>query len=103
MATLELTKLREKLNAIIETAAADLERRQQALAADIERREQAIAAAAEQLSQDHAVLSAWHEGSNSMRGRIVALIDQQRATLSRGGVNATCLETLRRAVLELMP
>jgi len=84
-----LTTLRQQLNTIIETAARE-----------IEQREQAIAAASEQLSQDQAVQAAWRQGAASKQGQIVAMIDHMRAELHRGGVNATCLDTLRRQILE---
>jgi vacuolar-type H+-ATPase subunit I/STV1 len=84
-----LTTLRQQLNTIIEAAARE-----------IEQREQAIAAASEQLSQDQAVQAAWRQGAASKQGQIVAMIDHMRAELHRGGVNATCLDTLRRQILE---
>jgi fatty acid/phospholipid biosynthesis enzyme len=90
MATTELHALRSELNALIEAAAADLEQR-----------EQSLAAAAEQLSQDAAVQAAWRQGSAAMQGHVVALIDRQLDALRSGGVNATCLATLRRMVMEI--
>lgn len=78
-----------ELRALIERAAAAIEQEQHS-----------IAAAAEQLSQDRAVQAAWRQGGAAMQERIVALIDQQLATLQQGGINATCLETLRRMVIE---
>lgn len=86
--TTELNALRQ-LSALIEKAAATIEHEQRS-----------IAAAAEQLSQDRAVQAAWRQGGAAMQGRIVALIDAQLSTLQRGGINATCLQTLRRQVLE---
>ena len=86
----ELTSLRQQLNAIIESAAKQ-----------IEEREQAIAVASEQLSQDQAVQAAWQQGAAAMQGRVTALIDHMRAELYRSGTNAMCLDTLRRQVLEV--
>jgi hypothetical protein len=86
----ELTNLRQQLNAIIETAAQQ-----------IEQREKAIAQATETLTQDQAVQAAWREGAAAMQGRVTALIDHMRAQLYRSGTSATCLNTLRRQVLEM--
>ncbi len=89
--TNELGAMREELSDLIARAAETIEQEQRSLAA-----------AAEQLSQDLAVQAAWRQGGAAMQGRIVALIDQQLATLHHGGMNATCLETLRRMVMEVI-
>lgn len=86
----ELKALRLELSELIEKAAAAIEHEQHS-----------IAVAAEQLSQDRAVQAAWRQGGAAMQGQVIALIDQQLSMLNRGGTNATCLETLRRMVMEV--
>lgn len=68
---------------------------------ELERREAELAKAAEQLSQSSAVQQALQCGRQEERGRLVALIDLQLEQLSRAGLNAISLQTLRRQLLEL--
>jgi hypothetical protein len=71
------------------------------LLADLEAREQSVAQAAEELTASAAVQSAWQQGGMAQLDRVVALIDHQLDQLSRGGINAIVLTTLRRMVLEV--
>jgi hypothetical protein len=70
------------------------------LLADLEAREQSVAQAAEELTATAAVQSAWQQGGAAERDRVVMLIDHQLDQLSRSGINAIVLTTLRRMVLE---
>jgi hypothetical protein len=70
------------------------------LLADLEAREQSVAQAAEELTASAAVQAAWQQGGMAERDRVAALIDHQLDQLSRGGINAIVLTTLRRMVLE---
>jgi hypothetical protein len=70
------------------------------LLADLEAREQSVAQAAEELTATAAVQAAWQQGGMAERDRVAALIDHQLDQLSRGGINAIVLTTLRRMVLE---
>ena len=70
------------------------------LLADLEQREQFVAQAAEELTASAAVQAAWQQGGMAQLDRVVALIDHQLDQLSRGGINAIVLTTLRRMVLE---
>ena len=70
------------------------------LLADLEAREQSVAQAAEELTASAAVQAAWQQGGMAQLDRVVALIDHQLDQLSRGGINAIVLTTLRRMVLE---
>ena len=88
-----LTQARQQLDALLAQIDAD----HQALLT----REQQLAAAAERLSQDPAIAAAWQQGGAAERDRVVALIDHQLDQLSRGGINAIVLTTLRRMVLEV--
>ena len=72
-----------------------------ALADAIEERERQLAAAIEDLSQDTAVQSAWQQGGQHERDRIVSLIDMQLGLLTGAGTNAIVLRALRRQVLEV--
>lgn len=71
------------------------------LLADLEAREQSVAQAAEELTATAAVQAAWQQGGAAQLDRVVALIDHQLDQLSRGGINAIVLTTLRRMVLEV--
>ncbi len=71
------------------------------LLADLEAREQSVAQAAEELTATAAVQAAWQQGGMAQLDRVVALIDHQLDQLSRGGINAIVLTTLRRMVLEV--
>jgi hypothetical protein len=71
------------------------------LLADLEAREQSVAQAAEELTASAAVQAAWQQGGMAQLDRVVALIDHQLDQLSRGGINAIVLTTLRRMVLEV--
>jgi hypothetical protein len=73
------------------------------LLADLEAREQSVAQAAEELTALAAVQAAWRQGGDAERDRVVMLIDLQLDQLSRGGINAIVLTTLRRMVLEAQP
>jgi hypothetical protein len=70
------------------------------LLADLEAREQSVAQAAEELTESAAVQAAWQQGGAAERDRVVMLIDHQLDQLSRGGINAIVLTTLRRMVVE---
>jgi hypothetical protein len=70
------------------------------LLADLEAREQSVAQAAEELTASAAVQAAWRQGGAAERDRLVMLIDHQLDQLSRGGINAIVLTTLRRMVVE---
>jgi hypothetical protein len=72
------------------------------LLADLEAREQSVAQAAEELTASAAVQSAWQQGGAAERDRVVMLIDHQLDQLSRGGINAIVLTTLRRMVVEVV-
>ena len=71
------------------------------LLADLEAREQSVAQAAEELTASAAVQAAWHQGGAAERDRVVMLIDHMLDELSRGGINAIVLTTLRRMVVEV--
>jgi hypothetical protein len=71
------------------------------LLADLDAREQSVAQAAEELTATAAVQAAWQQGGMAERDRVAALIDHQLDQLSRGGINAIVLTTLRRMVLEV--
>ena len=71
------------------------------LLADLEAREQSVAQAAEELTASTAVQAAWQQGGAAERDRVVMLIDHQLDQLSRGGINAIVLTTLRRMVVEV--
>lgn len=71
------------------------------LLADLEAREQSVAQAAEELTATAAVQAAWQQGGMAQLDRVVALIDHQLDQLSRGGINAIVLTTLRRMVVEV--
>jgi hypothetical protein len=71
------------------------------LLADLEAREQSVAQAAEELTATAAVQAAWQQGGMAQLDRVVALIDHQLDQLSRGGINAIVLTTLRRMLLEV--
>jgi hypothetical protein len=73
------------------------------LLADLEAREQSVAQAAEELTASAAVQAAWRQGGAAERDRVVMLIDHQLDQLSRGGINAIVLTTLRRMVVEAQP
>jgi hypothetical protein len=73
------------------------------LLADLEAREQSVAQAAEELTASAAVQAAWQQGGMAERDRVVMLIDHQLDQLSRGGINAIVLTTLRRMVVEVQP
>jgi hypothetical protein len=70
------------------------------LLADLEARERSVAQAAEELTASAAVQAAWQQGGMAERDRVAALINHQLDQLSRGGINAIVLTTLRRMVLE---
>ena len=85
---------RQRLEAIISDAAADLDAVQQ-------QREQQLAQAMESLSQESACQAAYRDGRQDERHRCLCLIDDHLHTLRRGGMNAMALEALRKTVGEL--
>jgi len=85
---------RQRLEAIISDAAADLDAAQQ-------QREQQLAQAMEALSQESACQAAYRDGRQDERHRCLCLIDDHLHTLRRGGMNAIALEALRKTVREL--
>ena len=85
---------RQRLEAIISDAAADLDAAQQ-------QREQQLAQAMEALSQESACQAAYRDGRQDERHRVLCLIDDHLHTLRRGGMNAIALEALRKTVGEL--
>ena len=85
---------RQRLEAIISDAAADLDAVQQ-------QREQQLAQAMESLSQESACQAAYRDGRQDERHRCLCLIDDHLHTLRRGGMNAIALEALRKTVGEL--
>ncbi len=84
----DLNRIREQLNTIIEEAAADLERR-----------ERALACAMELSTEDGRVRAAFNQGMQHKEALIVALIDQQLEMLAPTGTNPAALQTLRRMIL----
>ena len=82
-----MERLRLQLAQIIETAAAEAEAQRMA--------EQRLAAEAiEQATSSAAIKAAYEQGRHDKAREVVALIQEQRAMLSRGGVNAISLQTL---------
>lgn len=90
---LSLDIIRQQLDYLL----AQIETDQQALAAE----QAAVARATEALHESPALQSALSQGQEIMRGRVVALIDAQRAML-RSGATTIVLEALRRQVLEVV-
>ena len=90
-ATLE--HLRQQLNKLIESAAADIERQRSADAS-------IAAEAIEALSEAPAIAAAYDQGRRDQKAAVLALIDERRSWLGRGGVNAISLATLSRSILE---
>jgi hypothetical protein len=89
---MQLTDIRQQLNALL----AQFETDSEALAAE----QAAVARATEALHEAPALQAAMAQGQEIMRGRVVALIDAMRDTLSPGA-SWTVLTTLRRQVLEV--
>jgi hypothetical protein len=87
-----LDTIRQQLNALLARFETDIE----ALAAE----QAAVARATEALHEAPALQAAMAQGQEIMRGRVVALIDAMRDTLSPGA-SWTVLTTLRRQVLEV--
>lgn len=84
-----MERLRIQLAQIIETAAAEAEAQSMA--------EQRLAAEAiEQATSSAAIKAAYNQGRHDKAREVVALIQEQRAMLSRGGVNAISLQTLEK-------
>ena len=82
-----MERLRLQLAQIIETAAAEAEAQRQL--------EQRLAAEAiEHATSSSAIKAAYEQGRHDKAREVVALIQEQRAMLSRGGVNAISLQTL---------
>jgi len=88
-ATLE--RVRQQLNQLIESAAADIEQQRQAEAAQ-------AAQAIEASTGTAAVAAAYDQGRRDKQAEILALINEQREWLGRGGVNAISLDTLARII-----
>jgi hypothetical protein len=88
-----MERLRVQLAQIIETAAAEAEAQRMA--------EQRLAAEAiEQANSSAAIKAAYNQGRHDDRREVLALIQEQRAMLSRGGVNAISLQTLEKRLQE---
>ena len=86
-----MERLRLQLAQIIETAAAEAEAQRMA--------EQRLAAEAiKQATSSAAIKAAYNQGRHDKAREVVALIQEQRAMLSRGGVNAISLQTLGRLI-----
>lgn len=62
--------------------------------ADLDALEARLAATMEDLSQERAVAAAYEQGRADERRRVLALLQEQRQWLGRGGVNAVSLEVL---------
>lgn len=62
--------------------------------ADLDALEARLAATMEDLSQERAVAAAYEQGRADERRRVLALLQEQRQWLGRGGVNAISLEVL---------
>ncbi len=62
--------------------------------ADLDALEARLAATMEQLSQEAAVTAAYEQGRADERARVLALLQEQREWLGRGGVSAISLEVL---------
>jgi hypothetical protein len=88
-----LTLIKTQINELLAQVATDR--------AMLHQREREIAEATEQLTQDAGVRAAWQQGSEAMRGRVVALVDHQLSMLGGHGAGVTVLTTLRRMVLEV--
>lgn len=88
-----MERLRVQLAQIIETAAAEAEAQRHA--------DQRLAAEAiEQATSSSAIKAAYNQGRHDEQRRALALIQEQRAMLSRGGVNAISLQTLEKRLQE---
>lgn len=88
-----MERLRVQLAQIIETAATEAEAQRLA--------EQRLAAEAiEHATSSAAIKAAYEQGRHDEQRRALALIQEQRAMLSRGGVNAISLQTLAKLLQE---
>ena len=84
-----MERLRIQLAQIIETAAAEAEAQRMA--------EQRLAAEAiEQATSSAAIKAAYEQGRHDKAREVVALIQEQRAMLSRAGFTAISLQTLEK-------
>ena len=84
-----MERLRLQLAQIIESAAAEAEAQRLA--------DQRLAAEAiEQATSSAALDAAYNQGRHDRNREVLTLIQEQRAMLSRGGVNAISLETLEK-------
>lgn len=88
-----LERTRSSIAALIEAAAAEV-------AAEQKLRDRQAAAAIEYAHSQANVGAAYLQGREDERRRILGLLEAQRETLGRGGVNAISLATLARAVRE---
>ena len=91
MTTAALERLRIALEPLIEAAAAEVEAERHAQASQ-------AAAAMEAATGTAAIAAAYEQGRRDERMRVLAIVEQQRADLGRGGVNAISLATLNRAI-----
>lgn len=91
-----MERLRQQLAEIIETAAAEAEAQRLA-------EQHQAAAAIEQATSNAAIKAAYNQGRHDEQRRALALIQEQRALLSRGGVNAISLQTLEKRLQGLDP
>jgi hypothetical protein len=88
-----LERTRANILKLIEEAAAEVERERLQL-------EQQAGAAIEQATTLASTADAYQQGRIDERMRIQILINLQRQTLRRGGLNAISLETLSRMIEE---
>ena len=88
-----LERTRASIAALIEEAAAEV-------AAEQKLRDCQAAAAIEYANSAANVSAAYLQGREDERRRILALVQEQREALGRGGVNAISLATLSRLILE---
>ena len=88
-----LERIRASVCDLIEQAAAELERER--LECD-----RHTAAAIEHATSAAATAAAYQQGRDDERRRIQALLQHQRETLGRGGINAISLATLSRVIEE---
>ena len=102
MTTAALERLRQRLAPLIEAAAAEAEQElRDATAqarAELEQMEAASARAIEYASSTGAVAAAYQQGRVDREREVLALIEEQREMLARGGVNSVSLATLTRRI-----
>lgn len=86
-----LARMRERLDSLIEAAAAEIQQQQA-------REAQEAAEAIEAATSAAAVRAAYQQGRDDREREILALIDGHQQLLSRGGVNAISLAALARMI-----